>query len=128
MPEVLDRIERELRRVAKLSFAVFDNTQWADASALVQGDVGGLARAGLLYGYPPESTAAMIGEGLGIPGCGHAIVNPEPAFAELVYDGVAPGRPEQWTEPPFLGSYEESLALDSAWMFEERDRDHELRG
>lgn len=103
MPAVLGTIERELRRVAKLPFAVFENTQWADASALVQGDVGGLARAGLLYGYPPESTAAMIGEGLGIPGCAHAIVNPEPEFAELVCDGAPPGRPEQWTEPPFLG-------------------------
>ena len=36
-PAVLDRIERELRRVAKLRFAVFENTQWEDASGVVQG-------------------------------------------------------------------------------------------
>jgi hypothetical protein len=77
------------------------------------GDVGGFARAGLLYGYPPESTAAIIGEGLGISGCAHALIDSDPEFAEFLGCGDPPGTARRWTEPPFLGSYEESLALDS---------------
>jgi hypothetical protein len=90
---VLDRIERELRRVAKLPFSVFGNTQWSDASAgWSRGCRRPGTRPGLLYGCPRESTTALVGEGLGIPGRIARIVNPELEFGELVCDGHPTGQ------------------------------------
>jgi hypothetical protein len=69
-------------------------------------DPGGWARAGLLYGYPPVSTAAIVGMGLGLDGFAEIDVDPE----ELPFKRHEPG----WMAPAFTGTSEQASALAAA--------------
>lgn len=101
-PDVGDQIEDELRRLGRRRFA--DCLTFID----VETDFtpAAYARCGLLLGYPPETTAAMIGQGLGIEGCwtgtfGAFGVAPDARARRIVArfldGGTAPA--ETWLEP-----------------------------
>jgi hypothetical protein len=63
---VLARVCEELHCVAAPPFTACACDEDVTTDALRK-DPGGWARAGLLYGYPPVSTAALVGMGLGLP-------------------------------------------------------------
>ncbi len=104
-PGVIARVCEELRRVAALPFTAFagDEDVWTDA---LPKDPGGWARAGLLYGYPPVSTAAIVGMGLRLEGFARIDVDPE----ELPFKRHEPG----WMAPAFTGTSEQANALAAA--------------
>jgi hypothetical protein len=104
-PAVLARVCEELRCVAALPFTAFagDEDVWTDG---LPEDPGGWARAGLLYGYPPVSTAAIVGMGLRLDGFAEIDVDPE----ELPFKRHEPG----WMQPAFTGTSEQASALAAA--------------
>ena len=102
---MLARVCEELRRVAALPFTVFAGDEDVMTDGLPE-DPGGRARAGLLYGYPPVSTAAIVGMGLQLDGFAEIDVDPE----ELPFKLHAPG----WMAPAFTGTSEQASALASA--------------
>ena len=104
-PAVIARVCEELRHVAKQPFTAFAG----DEDVMTQGlpkDPGGWARAGLLYGYPPASTAAIIGMGLRLEGFAEIDVYPEEPFYELHEPG--------WMQPVFTGTSEQASVLAAA--------------
>jgi hypothetical protein len=101
-PAVSDRVCEELRRVAALPFAAFAGDADIAPEALPN-DPGGWARAGLLFGYPPASTAAVVGMGLGLDGFAEIDVDPD----ELPFKLHEPG----WMLPVFTGSSEQASNL-----------------
>jgi hypothetical protein len=102
---VLDRVCEELRRGAALPFTAFAGDEDVMTDGL-PGDPGGWARAGLLYGYPPVSTAAIVGMGLQLDGFAEIDVDPE----ELPFKRHEPG----WMAPAFTGTSEQASALAAA--------------
>jgi hypothetical protein len=105
-PGVLARVIEEVRRVAALPFTAFasDEDVWPEE---LPNDPGGWARAGLLYGYPPVSTAAIVGMGLSLDGFAEIKVDPE----ELPFKLHEPG----WMAPAFTGTSEQASALAAAY-------------
>ncbi len=103
---VLRRVCEELRRVAALPFSAFAGDVDVSTDALPN-DPGGWARAGLLFGYPPVSTAAIVGTGLGLDGFAELDVDPE----ELPFKLHEPG----WMAPAFTGTSEQASALAAAY-------------
>ena len=103
---VLRRVCEELRRVAALPFSAFAGDVDVSTDALPN-DPGGWARAGLLFGYPPVSTAAIVGTGLGLDGFAELDVDPE----ELPFKLHVPG----WMAPAFTGTSEQASALAAAY-------------
>jgi hypothetical protein len=105
-PGVLARVCEELRRVAALPFTAFadDEDVWTDG---LPNDPGGWARAGLLYGYPLVSTAAIVGMGLQLDGFAEIKVDPE----ELPFTMHEPG----WMMPAFTGTSGQAGALAAAY-------------
>jgi hypothetical protein len=103
---VLARVCEELRRVAALPFTAFasDEDVWTDG---LPEDPGGWARAGLLYGYPPVSTAAIVGMGLHLDGFAEIKVDPQ----ELPFEMHEPG----WMTSVFTGTSEQAAALTAAY-------------
>ena len=109
-PGVLARVCEELRRVTALPFSAFasDEDVWPDE---LPNDPGGWARAGLLYGYPPVSTAAIVGMGLRLDGFADIKVDPE----ELPFKPHEPG----WMLPAFTGTSEQAAgAAATYWRTE----------
>jgi hypothetical protein len=102
---VLARVCEELGRVAALPFTAFAGDEDVMTDGLPE-DPGGWARAGLLYGYPPVSTAAIVGTGLGLDGFAEIDVDPE----ELPFKLHEPG----WMAPAFTGTSEQASALAAA--------------
>jgi hypothetical protein len=101
-PAVLARVCEELRRVAAQPFTAFAGDEDVITEALPN-DPGGWARAGLLYGYPPASTAAIVGMGLRLDGFAEIDVHTE----EPPYELHEPG----WMAPAFTGTSEQASAL-----------------
>lgn len=101
-PMVLSRVCEELRRVAALPFTAFAGEADVAPEAL-SNDPGGWARAGLLFGYPPASTAAIVGMGLGLDGFAEIDVDPD----ELPFKLHEPG----WMLPAFTGTSEQADKL-----------------
>lgn len=66
-------------------------------------DPGGWVRAGLLFGYPPASTAAIVGMGLGLDGFAEIDVDPD----ELPFKLHEP----RWMLPVFTGSSAQANTL-----------------
>ncbi len=103
---VLRRVCEELRRVAALPFSAFACDVDVSTDALPN-DPGGWARAGLLFGYPPVSTAAIVGMGLRLDGFAEFDVDLE----ELPFKLHEPG----WMAPAFTGTSEQASALAAAY-------------
>jgi hypothetical protein len=99
---VIARVCEELRRVATQPFTAFAGDEDVMTEALPK-DPGGWARTRLLYGYPPASTAAIIGMGLRLEGFAEIDVHPE----EPSYELHEPG----WMQPAFTGTSEQASTL-----------------
>jgi hypothetical protein len=74
-PDAADGIAEELRLLADADVSEFLDFRVIEGDRELESTAADWARRGLLFGYPVDTTAALVCETLGVPGCGSEYVD-----------------------------------------------------